>query len=426
MSTDDPDFRSIASDQSGAAAPPEAAPSLRLAAAIFLGATMFIGPFFAYNAVLLPARLELIAPERKVALVATLAIVGSIVALLANVLFGAFSDLTRSRLGRRTPWMLLGSVGAFACLLLVLTSTNVAALLLAWCGYQLFLNAIVAPLVAVIPDRVPGRIRGVYSAVYGGGILLGIVGAQIAAAPFVTDPQRGMWLFAVVTLLTGPLFALLAPDASNAHVPRERFSRQTLLRNFVFPTRDARDFYLALAGKLLMQLATYAITGYQLFILTDYIGVSSAEAGETIALLGIVTFVPTLIFGMAAGPFSDRIGRRKAPIIVAALVLALASLLPFFVAEVWAIVVYVAITGMGSGVYSSVDQALNYEVLPDPETAAKDLGILNMANTGGQILGPALTSAVVMATGGYRLVFLAAAAILIVSAALMVPITRSR
>lgn len=51
---------------------------------------------------------------------------------------------------------------------------------------------------------------------------------------------------------------------------------------------------------------------------------------------------------------------------------------------------YGIIAGTGSGIFFSVDQALNLEVLPDPETAAKDLGILNFANTGAQILAPVL------------------------------------
>lgn len=51
---------------------------------------------------------------------------------------------------------------------------------------------------------------------------------------------------------------------------------------------------------------------------------------------------------------------------------------------------YGIIAGIGSGIFFSVDQALNLEVLPNPENSAKDLGILNFANTGAQILGPVL------------------------------------
>ena len=67
--------------------------------------------------------------------------------------------------------------------------------------------------------------------------------------------------------------------------------------------------------------------------------------------------------------------------------------------------VFALVGGFGYGVVSSVDQALNVDVLPSKENAGKDLGILNIANTIGQVLGPNVTSAVVVATGSYFLTF---------------------
>lgn len=84
--------------------------SIRLAVAIILGNLLWLAPFVAGIAVLLPARLEIIAPDEKIGAIATLAIAGSIVALIANIVFGALSDRTRSRFGRRAPWMILGSI----------------------------------------------------------------------------------------------------------------------------------------------------------------------------------------------------------------------------------------------------------------------------------------------------------------------------
>lgn len=55
---------------------------------------------------------------------------------------------------------------------------------------------------------------------------------------------------------------------------------------------------------------------------------------------------------------------------------------------------FALLAGLGYGIYSSVDQALNVDVLPSKEEAGKDLGILNIANTIGQILGPIVTSSI--------------------------------
>ncbi|MEV7692260.1 MFS transporter [Microbacterium sp. NPDC089189] len=399
---------------------------VRLGLALALGAALWIGPFMAFNAVLLPARIEQIDPTGKVGVIALLAIAGSVVAMLSNILFGALSDITRSRFGRRTPWLLIGSLGASASLIAVMNADTVPLIVLTWCAFQLFLNIVASPLLAIIADRVPAHARGTYSAVYGVGSLVGITGAQIVAAGFVTAPEQGMIVFAVVMVLAGPVVILLAPERSNRDEPRQRLSGRALVSTFAFPLRNARDFYFALGGKFGFMLGTYTIAGYQLYILTDYIGVSTAEAGGVIAGMAAIQLVTSAVFGAISGPISDKLGRRKAIVIAAMLLVAVGSVLPFFVAEVWAMYAYAILAGVGMGVFISVDQALNTDVLPSEENSAKDLGILNMANTGGQIAGPVVTSAIVAGTGTFGPAFIVAAAILVGGAGLILPIKKVR
>ncbi len=60
--------------------------------------------------------------------------------------------------------------------------------------------------------------------------------------------------------------------------------------------------------------------------------------------------------------------------------------------------------GSAIGIYNSVDQALNVTVLPNKNNAAKDLGIMNLANTLGQILGPVVAS-ITITSLGYHAIF---------------------
>lgn len=66
---------------------------------------------------------------------------------------------------------------------------------------------------------------------------------------------------------------------------------------------------------------------------------------------------------------------------------------------------YAVIAAFGNGLYNSVDGALNMDVLPSSDTAGKDLGLINLANTLGQMLGAMVASAIVEAFG-YGAIFI--------------------
>ena len=128
--------------------------------ALVLGVFLWMGPYMGVNVVLLPAKTALLAGDGKASVVAVLSTSAMIVAAIANIIFGALSDLTRSRFGRRSPWIIGGSVLAAAAMMFVSWAPTVPLLIVGWCVYQCFLNAIVAPLIAVITDRTAPKFRG--------------------------------------------------------------------------------------------------------------------------------------------------------------------------------------------------------------------------------------------------------------------------
>lgn len=398
---------------------------LRVGVALALGVVLWLGPYLGVNAVLLPARVAEIAPADKAAVVALLATSAMVVATIANILFGALSDLTRSRWGRRTPWIVVGSVASAAMLLVVSSADSVGMLVVIWCVYQFFLNAIVAPLIAVISDRVAPRHRGTISSVYALGYSAGLYGGQIVGAQFLGSLTTGFVVLAALTLFSGPVAALLMREGSSQGMPKRSFDKRMLLDNFSFPRHAARDYYLALSGKFLIIAATFAISGYQLYILTDYMRLSKGETSLYVSLISLFLMITALIMSAVAGPISDRLHRRRLPVVVAAVLVAVGSFVPFLSAEPWTMLVYGVVAGIGMGAFNAVDQALNVEVLPNPDTAAKDLGILNLANTGGQILGPVLAAAAIT-TLGYHAMFPVAAALSLVGAVLILLIRSLR
>ena len=69
--------------------------------------------------------------------------------------------------------------------------------------------------------------------------------AGVADQAEVGAPGDGLIVFALATLASGVVFAVLMPNRSNRDQPRETLSAKVLLNSFSFPRRGARDFYFA-------------------------------------------------------------------------------------------------------------------------------------------------------------------------------------
>lgn len=379
-------------------------PPYRVGVALALVSFLWIGPYLGVQAVLLPSKVAVIAPSSKESVIAILSTSAMIVAALANIVFGALSDLTRSRWGRRTPWIVFGSIACAVMLIVVNMANTVVLLVLAWCIYQLFLNAIVAPSIAILSDMTAPRNRGVITSIYALGYSIGLYGGQIIGAQFLNKVTAGFIVMALLTLIAGPVGALGMREQSSLDMPKSGFDMHMVIDHFSFPVHHARDYYLALCGKFLIVSANFAISGYQLYILTDYMKQDSSQTSRLVSMISLCLMVTAIVMSAVAGPIADRIQRRKLPVVIASLFIAVGAFIPFLDNHPWTMIAYGVIGGIGMGTYNAVDQALNIEVLPNPDSAAKDLGILNLANTGGQVLGPVL-SATLISAFGYQAIF---------------------
>ena len=154
-----------------------------------------------------------------------------------------------------------------------------------------------------------------------------------------------------------------------------------------------------------MLVSYQMIMVYQFFILQKYIGLGTQATADTLAVLATITMVVSVIGSLISGPLSDKIGRRKVPVVVASVLFALGVAMPLIWPSVTGMYLYAGIAGFGNGVYMSVDQALNVDVIASKEEAGKDLGILNLATTLGQMCGPLVTSQIFRMTGSYTWAF---------------------
>ncbi len=387
---------------------------VRFGLGFFLISVLWSIGLAAVAAILLPQRLKDIGVPNPDALLGSINATTALVSLVSNLIFGNLSDRTHSRFGRRTPWIIAGGLLGGLSLFAVGVATHAGVLTFVYCLSMVGLNMMLAPAVAVLSDRIPEAIRGTMSTFWGVGVTVGYPLGGIIGAAFITSGAAALSGFTLGGVLMG-----IAGVAAVVAWPRERASiaggegassLSDLLRSFVPPTRGAGDFWKAFVGRFTMLVSYQMINAYQLYIVQDHLraddqSLSTAAIAGTVALTNTILLVVGLIGGFVSGPISDLIGRRKLPVILASLLFAIGVAMPWMIPTPLGMYLFAGIAGMGYAVYQSVDQALNVDVLPSKKHAGKDLGILNMSTTLGQMSGPILTSAIVSTTGSYTLAF---------------------
>ena len=363
--------------------------------------------FFGPIQVLLAQQSEALSPDHKEAVLALVTGVGALVSTVLNPVWGAFSDRTTLRSGRRRPWVLGGAATGAVAMLLLSAVGSVWQLVLAWALAQASLNAMLAAVTATVPDQVPTRQRGVVGGLLAIAQTAGvIVGSGIAAA--TGSIAAGYLTIAVVLVVTTLPYAVNSRDIPLPRELRPPFRWGSFLRGFWVSPRQYPDFGWAWVTRFLMNLGNSILILYLLFYLKDEVDLSDDAAEDAVFTLTAVYGLVTVATALVGGWWSDRIGRRKPLVIWSGLIAAAALVMFAFVHTMPAAYVGAVVLGIGFGAYTAVDFALITEVLPDAADRAKDLGVINIANSLPQVLAPAIAAPIVKHLGGYPVLYLLA------------------
>ncbi|WP_460108610.1 MFS transporter [Streptomyces sp. YKOK-J1] len=341
---------------------------------------------------------------------------GAVVSLFANPLFGALSDRTTARRGRRTPWIVAGAAGGALSLLLLAAAGGVWTMALGWCLAQLTLNAAFAAVTAAVPDRVPRGRRGAVGGWLGAAQILGVVGGT-GLATVAGGVAAGYAACAVFTVVGVLPYVLRYEDLRLAGADRPAWSPRAF---FWLSPRRHPDLGWAWLTRFLINLSNALVLLYLLYYLRDRLHYGDPDEGVLVlTAVNGVTLLATVVVG---GVWSDRAGRRKPFVIWSGVLMAVATA-ALAAWQTWpGAIVAAAVLGVGFGVFTSVDFALMTDVLPTALDRGKDLGVINVANALPQVAAPALAAPIVTHLGGYRVLYLVSAVIGLAGAALVVRI----
>jgi MFS family permease len=183
-----------------------------------------------------------------------------------------------------------------------------------------------------------------------------------------------------------------------------------------------QGFGLVWAGRFLIMLAETIALLYLFYYLQDVVHYPDPGDGQLILVL--IATVAAIIATVAVGRVADLSdGYRRFAVLASVVMAATGFVLAGF--AMWAVVIVCAFAlGAGYGAFQSVSQALSLTVLPDPASAGRDLGIINIASAIPQVIGAPVAGLVVANAGGYRGLFVFAG-VLAIAAALVFARVRS-
>jgi MFS family permease len=383
-------------------------PFPRLIAGISIGS-------FGYNmsmviplAFLLAVKLAMLDPANVTMNFSIIGLATGITGIFGQYLAGLISDRTTLAFGRRRPWILFGAIGAAAALYGVGIAKSFTMVLVFWVLAKFLLSFMSTATTALIPDQVPENKRGTASGIYGliGPIAI-LIGLNIMFILNSLSVENKFLLLGIISVVSAMLTCVLVKEGK-VEYKKDRGQNSALTFNEkmsrIYPSPKKYPYFtFGVLTRLFMGIA-YTATAFTSVYYLEHFHVSQEALAGIVSTSSNITIPVLAVASVIGGVLSDKFGRQKPFVFLAALVTSLGIVGMGFATSIAISYVFGAIISLGFGMFLAVDMALMTRILPHPEDAAKDMGIVNIAHDVGQSLANS-TAGPVVAVGGYPLFF---------------------
>src|SRR5581483_817130 len=349
---------------------------------------------------------------------------GTVVAVVVNPLVGAISDYATFRIGRRRPFMIIGTIFNIIALVLFafapawFSSTGLLiTFIFLFILLQLTNNVANAPWSAIIADNVPQNQRGITAGFNGLFTLLGTaLGALVAglivnkndAMPIYRNEIVQIFLLIAIVQIVFVVYTIVTVKETPLHT-EAKFELKPVLQRFFFHPARYPDLSWVLLARLLLMMGIWGVFYFLEYYFDDVLGgpgvktifFGSAFSGEQFngALFQPILLVAALPTSLITGWISDRHGRKGLVYLSGAVMSIVCLIFIFFPSQGLALLAG-ACFGIGYGAYSSVDWALTCDVLPPTDEAGKFLGIWSAMGIIPQVVGISIGAIILQALRG--------------------------
>jgi MFS family permease len=344
---------------------------------------------------------------------------GALFVMLSGPLFGVWSDRTRTRLGRRRPFMIVGTLVGVLSLVVMALAPNVFILGLGWVLAQAGWGQVYGNLQISMADQLPEEQRGKVAGLAGFATQIAPVFGVVIAGAFATNSLLLFLVPGAVGVIVVLLFVLFTTEKdTRGAVFDEKLSVGSLLSKYIYNPRQYPDFSWTWLGRFLFYFGLTLNTTFTAFFFASRLGVSVTEVAPIIATLGLFGIFATTAGALGGGFLSDKLRRRRTFVLSGALLFAAGALIMAFATDIPTLYAGSLTTSLGIGMFAAVDQALILDVLPEKETnAGRFMAIIGFAVSIPQAVAPFVAPvflAIAVGANGeknYTLLYIVAAAV---------------
>jgi len=347
----------------------------------------------------------------------------NIAAFFIQPLIGVLSDRTRTRLGRRIPYILVGAplaAIAFALIPVAVLGPQLTFFMVAIGLMLLAMAAFRTPLIALMPDITPSPFRSKANGIIN---LMGGVGALLATAVlYGFSIAAPFWVGAILLIVSALVvfWAIKEPNTSDAVSDEEGRWWDTLKEVGAIPSEERRSLALLLAAIFAWFVGYNAIETFFTSYGTFRLGVAESTASLLLGFFSL-TFI---IFSVPGGMLAERLGRRRTilgGLVALTLLLVLASFLP----NVYAIGAILFLGGIAWAMININSLPMVVDIAPDDRLLGTYTGLYYISGTLAAIVGPILNGWIIDASGkNYNTIFWVAPAFMLLAIGCMWFVTR--
>jgi MFS family permease len=361
---------------------------------------------------------------------------GTLVACAVNPVVGAVSDYATFRMGRRRPFLIMGTIFNVIALVLFAFSPNwfsstglLVGFALLFVLLQLTNNVAHSPWSAIIADKVPQNQRGITAGYNGlftlvgsilGSVIAGVIVNKNDALPLYKNEIVQIFLLIALVQIVFVVYTVLTVRETPLH-EHAQFKLASVIKTFFFKPSRYPDLSWVLLARLLVMMGIWSVFYFLQYYFDDVLGgpgvktiiFGSNFSGEgfsgTLFLPALLMFaLPTSLF---AGWLSDRHG-RKVMVYTSGAVMTLVCVVFIIFQNQYGSLIAGAFFGIGYGAYTSVDWALTTDALPPTDEAGKFMGVWSAMGILPQVIGIAIGAVILQLLRdipnhfGYTLLFL--------------------